>query len=71
MRSEPVDRSGLGFARTQCANGEKKSELAPRACQTKKGGAFNALAWGLAGLNSERLGLKTVRGKKKNLFLVH
>ena len=43
MCSEPVGRSALGFARTQCANGEKKSKLAPRAFQTKKGGAFNAL----------------------------
>ena len=42
MRSKPVGWSGLGFARTQCANGENKSELAPRARQTKKGGAFNA-----------------------------
>ena len=69
MRSGPVGRSGLGFARTQCANGEKKkSELAPRACETKKGGAFNALGGWLVSTPSAWAS-KPLRGKKKTLFL--
>ena len=68
MRPEPVGRSGLGFARTQCANGEKKSELAPRACQTKKGGAFNALGGWLVSTPSAWAS-KPFWGKKKNPFL--
>ena len=68
MRSEPVGRSGLGFARTQCANGEKKSELAPRARQTKKGGAFNALGGWLVSTPSAWAS-KPFWGKKKKPFL--
>ena len=57
----------MGFARTQCANGEKKSELAPRACETKKGGAFNALGGWLVSTPSAWAS-KPFWGKKKNLF---
>jgi hypothetical protein len=60
-------KSALGFARTQCANGEKKSELAPRACQTKKGGAFNALGGWLVSTPSAWAS-KPFWGKKKKPF---
>ena len=69
MRSELVGRSALGFARTQCANGKKKSELAPRACQTKRGGAFNALGGWLVSTPSAWAS-KPLRGKKKKPFFV-
>ena len=68
MHSEPVGRSGLGFAHTQCANGEKKSELAPQACQTKKGGTFNMPGgWLVSTLSA--WASKLFWRKKKNLFL--
>ena len=68
MRSEPVGRSGLGFARTQCANGEKKIRTCAAGPSNQKGGRIKR-ARELVGLNSERLGLKTVLGEEKNPFL--
>ena len=43
---------------------KKKSELAPRACETKKGGAFNALGGWLVSTPSAWAS-KPLRGKKK------
>ena len=48
---------------------KKKSELAPRACETKRGGAFNALGGWLVSTPSAWAS-KPLRGKKKKpLFL--
>ena len=70
MCSEPVGRSGVGFARTQCANGARNKIRTYAAGPSNQKGGRIERAWGLVGLNSQRLGLKTVAGEeKKTLFL--
>ena len=68
MRSEPVGRSGLGFARTQCANGEKKNQNLRRGpIKPKRGAHLTRSGVGWSQLRApgpqNRSG-----GRKKNLF---
>ena len=52
MRYKPVGGSGLGLAHTQCANGEKKSNLRRGPVEPKKGAHLTRLGVGWSQLRA-------------------